>query len=358
MVKGDGGGGDGGGSGSGGSGGGGGGGSGGGSGGSSGGGVKNTRRRNNQKRTRNTTHPKTNTTEIKPTPVLLKPVLESTNPFFIAVCDPDSYKPAVRVADGLYSPRNSSDFGVGNGCREQFSFQRQKPNVFLRHSSNNGNSGNNNYNNNNNNNNYNNYNNNNNNNNRYTSVNHFIHNPKIHNDRQRGIMTETGGSGGGGGGSGGGGGYNKHTNLSANLSVSLDDREHFPLLSSTASVSSASASASSSSAPKLNFKEMIMKNVGGSAGPEVVKEEAIIPKVRTEYLNINTPPQKALSSENIFLAAFYGSNNNASGFDDDGGGDDGGDGGDGYEGTPPIKSTSISSVLIDSCDRKYDSLYR
>jgi hypothetical protein len=162
-------------------------------------------------------------------------------------------------------------------------------------------------------------------------------------------MTETGGGGGGGGG----GGYNKHTNLSANLSVSLDDREHFPLLSSTASVSIASAS--SSSAPKLNFKEMIMKNVGGSAGPEVVKEEAIIPKVRTEYLNINTPPQKALSSENIFLAAFYGSNNNASGFDDDGGGDDGGDG---YEETPPIKSTSISSVLIDSCDRKYDSLYR
>lgn len=321
MVKGDGGGGggDGGGGGSGGSGG------GGGSGGSGGGGVKNTRRRNNQKRTRNTTHPKTSTTEIKPTPVLLKPVLESTNPFFIAVCDPDSYKPALRVADGLYSPRNSSECGMGNGCRDNFSFQRQKPNVFLRHGNNgsNGNSGNSGGNHGNNG-------------NRYASVNHFIHNPKIQNDRQRGIMTETGG-----GGSGGGSGYNKHTNLSA----SLDDREHFPLLSSTASVSS-----SSSSAPKLNFKEMIMKNVGGSAGPEVVKEEAIIPKVRTEYLNINTPPQKALSSENIFLAAFYGSNNNASGFDDDGG--------DGYEGTPPIKSTSISSVLIDSCDRKYDSLYR
>jgi hypothetical protein len=101
---------------------------------------------------------------------------------------------------------------------------------------------------------------------------------------------------------------------------------------------------------------MVMKNVGGSAtSSDVVREEVIIPKVRTEYLNINTPPQKALSSENIFLAAFYGSNNNASGFDDDGGGDDGGDG---YEGTPPMKSTSISSVLIDSCDRKYDSLYR
>jgi hypothetical protein len=100
-----------------------------------------------------------------------------------------------------------------------------------------------------------------------------------------------------------------------------------------------------------------MKNVGGSAGPpEVVKEEAIIPKVRTEYLHINTPQQKALSSDNIFLAAFYGSNNTA-GYDGDGDGDGDGDS-YGYEGTPPIKSTIISSVLIDSCDRKYDSLYR
>ena len=77
-----------------------------------------------------------------------------------------------------------------------------------------------------------------------------------------------------------------------------------------------------------------------------------VPKVRTEYSR--TP----LSSGNIFLGAFYGSRNDGGDGDGgDGGGGDGDDGGDGDLGGGGGGSF-ISSTLIDSCDRKYDNLYR
>ena len=100
---------------------------------------------------------------------------------------------------------------------------------------------------------------------------------------------------------------------------------------------------------------MVMKN----SKPSITNEEESVannrrddvstaPKVRTEYA------QKALSSRNIFLGAFYGSSNgNGNGGDDDYDYD--------YEDTDVDKNnghTVSASILIDSCDRKYDNLYK
>ena len=72
--------------------------------------------------------------------------------------------------------------------------------------------------------------------------------------------------------------------------------------------------------------------------------------------------QKSLSVGNIFSSVFYGGGGGddgcgGGGYGDGGGGDGGygdGDGGGGGDGG----GTYISSVLVDSCDRKYDNLYK
>ena len=180
-------------------------------------------------------------------------------------------------------------------------------------------------------------------------TNRFIHHPTIQNDRQRGGDSAVGvvAAAGGTGGTGGTGG--------AAAAANVHDKEQFPSLSS--------AAASSSVAPvatKLNFKEMVLKNAAAAAGATETSSSASanastvvrdVPKVRTEYSR--TP----LSSGNIFLGAFYGSRND--GGDGDGGDGDGGDG-DGGDGDLGGGGGGgfISSTLIDSCDRKYDNLYR
>ena len=191
-------------------------------------------------------------------------------------------------------------------------------------------------------------------------MNHFIHHPTIQNNRQRGDTHTTSGidergvvhhvnSGGGGG---------------DRLLNNIHDNEQFPLLTSKTSSSSSSSSSSNASlnssepsVTKLNFKEMVMKN----SKPSITNEEESVannrrddvstaPKVRTEYA------QKALSSRNIFLGAFYGSSN-GNGNGNGNGGDDDYD----YEDTDVDKNnghTVSASILIDSCDRKYDNLYK
>jgi hypothetical protein len=62
------------------------------------------------------------------------------------------------------------------------------------------------------------------------------------------------------------------------------------------------------------------------------------------------PTKNTLSSGNIFLSAFYGPSH-----DDEDDGDDGYDGG-GHSGG--VSALPYSSVLVDSCDRKYDNLYK
>lgn len=98
---------------------------------------------------------------------------------------------------------------------------------------------------------------------------------------------------------------------------------------------------------------MVLKNavaaspVGAGAGAGAsLSVSYSIPKVRSEYTQ--QVPQKVLSTGNIFLGAFYGSRDaeNGGGVDHD----------DDYE--ENSERTVSSSALIDSCDRKYDSLYR
>jgi len=298
---------------------GGGGGGGGGSGGGGGGGgdpTKNTRRRVQQKRTRNTTRPKTTEDKVKQPPIVLpKPVLESTNPFFIAVCAPDSYRPSSSSSMANHRSNNGNG-GNGNRRSDVSVSQRQKPNVFLRQNNRNSTQG------------------------RSTittansggsgAMNHFIHHPIIQNDRQRidntvGVVSSNG-----------------YTNTTAHTNI--HDKEQFPSLSSA----STSTTISSEPVTKLNFKEMVLRSgsvgdskgdCGGGGGGSTVKVTPV-PKVRAEY------SQKALSSGNIFLGAFCGSSNNES-MDEE----------DDYDETSGQRAV-ISSVLIDSCDRKYDNLYR
>jgi hypothetical protein len=183
-------------------------------------------------------------------------------------------------------------------------------------------------------------------------MNHFIHHPIIQNDRQRGgditsgvavalgvgAVTSSRDSGA------------LHTNNMA--TTNINDKEQFPSLSSGGS--------SSVPVTKLNFKEMVMRSStggtvseggsggggsgsGGDGGGGTSVVSSYVPKVRTEY------SQKAsLSSGNIFLGAFYGSRNNEYVDEEEE---------DVYEESNGGR-TVISSVLIDSCDRKYDNLYR
>ena len=306
--------------------------------------TKNTRKRVHQKRTRNTTRPKTIEDKVKP-------VLESTNPFFIAVCAPDTYKPAV-VAEygsgGGHGNRNGGGGGGGGGAgsgsnrRDVSSQQRRMPNVFLRSNSRNSS---------------------------YSSssvsngtgmgaapgpvtVNPFIHHPVIQNDRHRGdTSTSTSTTNG-----------NHYSTVSSNrtsTSTNIYDKEQFPSLGS-------SESSGNIVHTKLNFKEMVLKSSSGSGGCSVESVSTVNtppppPKVRAEYAQQS---QKVLSSGNIFLGAFYGSRDNQKGWEDgdgdgdgDGNGDVDGNGEVGGDGTRQ-NGSFISSVLIDSCDRKYDNLYR
>ena len=69
-----------------------------------------------------------------------------------------------------------------------------------------------------------------------------------------------------------------------------------------------------------------------------------VPVPKTSGIVANVVPQKTLSSSNIFLAAFQPTMAHA----DHAEADD-------YIESKPVLS---SSVLIDSCDNKYDRLYR
>jgi hypothetical protein len=309
--------------------------------------TKNTRKRVHQKRTRNTTRPKTIEDKVKP-------VLESTNPFFIAVCAPDTYKPAVvaEYGSGGHGNRNGGGSGTGSGSgagsnrRDVSSQQRRMPNVFLRSNSRNSS---------------------------YSSssvsngtgmgggmgtgmgaapgpvtVNPFIHHPVIQNDRHRGdTSTSTSTSN-----------VNHYSTVSSNrtgTNTNIYDKEQFPSLGS-------SGSSVNIVHTKLNFKEMVLKTSSGTGVCSVESVSTVNtppppPKVRAEYAQQS---QKVLSTGNIFLGAFYGSRDNQKGRGDgdcDGDADADGNGEVGGDGTRQ-NGSFISSVLIDSCDRKYDNLYR
>ena len=219
-----------------------------------------------------------------------KPVIGSSNPFFIAVCAPETYVPTVTTA-----------VGVGN--------QRVKANVFLRarpRTSNN------------------------------VGSNHFIHHPTLQQSRHVDVPSTAAAS------------------VSSAGCLSSSDLSHFPSLGGAKSATTTVAAAAAN--VKLNFKEMMMRGAVAAASPDSPAAAAIPVTVPVVVYSRQPISQKQLSSGNIFSAAFYSPQDGDGGGDggdgDCGGGDCGGGGSGGYE------STIASSVLIDSCDNKYDRLYR
>lgn len=269
--------------------------------------TKQTRTRNRNRRRTNITNNKENRTDSRgrrkggenvkkkndgKTPTET-PVIGSSNPFFIAVCAPDTYTPATPTPSGGFQ-------------------QRVKPNVFLRprsraaasstsssfttyataastHSNGSG----------------------------VGAPNRFIHHPALQQSR------------------------NTPTTCSDNV-IPISDLTHFPSLSATTTDVVASV------APvKLNFKEMMTRSAGGTSAVAVPVAAAVpvsVPVPKTSGIVSNVVPQKSLSSSNIFLAAFQPTMADA----DDAEADD-------YIESKPVLA---SSVLIDSCDKKYDRLYR
>jgi hypothetical protein len=256
-----------------------------------------------------------------------KPVLESSNPFFIAVCAPETYKSAA-----------SSSPAASPVVHYNEQSHRVKPNVFLRSRPRS---------------------------NLLSNMspnlaypNRFIHHPALQHERQRetsaGVtMTEV------------------ETVVGVSVASTSDDIEHFPSLKS----SSASASLSAS---KLNFKEMVMKNntstntstststntsttttmtaatttaadTGAGSGVRGVTGSSYT----THSFKSSIIPQKILSSSNIFLAAFHATEDKDN--DNDNNHDD-------YHDSSNLTKSGghviASSILVDSCDKKYDRLYR
>lgn len=263
--------------------------------------TKNTRRRIQQKRTRNRSGGGGGGgggNNYKSSP---SPVIESSNPFFIAVCSPESYKPGfTHKMDN--TPSRAPVPAVPT---------RTRPNVFLRQPS------------------------------RSSSTlttggsssypNQFIHNPRLQNERHRDSSASVTAS--------------VATAVAATAvaatTTNINDTVQFPSLSS-----SVSAVVNTS---KLNFKEMMLKNKNPASAPVVPVVPVPVPvPVAPLYVPANVY-QKPLSSGNIFSSAFYGPPEPVDCDDYD------------NSATAVVSdrsSVSISSVLVDSCDRKYDKLYR
>ena len=233
-----------------------------------------------------------------------KPVIGSSNPFFIAVCAPETYKPNS-------SPVSSSSHagsGVGN--------QRIKPNVFLRSrprssstGGGGGGGGGSSY------------------------PNHFIHHPALQHSRQ--VTTAAGSTSDSQVDAPVGGG--------APSIISSSDLHHFPSLGGLKAQDAAGTTA------KLNFKEMMMRTTAAaSACPTPCPSVSSSVPVVLYSKQSTIIPQKSLSTSNIFLAAFHhpDDHDNDDGYSDD------------ANNAHTCGSVVTSSVLIDSCDKKYDRLYK
>ena len=251
-----------------------------------------------------------------------KPVIESSNPFFIAVCAPETYKPRITSSSSLGMISSTGDKDDGGGQRNN------RTNVFLRQRTRGGptapatqnttlSSSN-------------------------IHSNRFIHHPALQHSREIQSHSNTSES------------STREIRLDTKINnngLELSNEVQFPSLGS-----SATNATSATSATKLNFKEMVMRNSSSSETANNTSD--VIPSVHATHTTHVTvvsttripPPliHKSLSTNNIFLAAFRSHD------EEDYEGDQG-DQGD--QGDREVVYSS-SAGLIDSCDKKYDRLYK
>lgn len=240
--------------------------------------------------------------------IITKPVIESSNPFFIAVCAPETYKPriltpgpgAVGAIGGSYNDvtRKGASY-IDDRERDR----GVKTNVFLRHRNRNSIS--------------------------HLHNNHpnrFIHHHLLQQSRESNTVNTQ--------------------NDTTNVAIELSNEELFPSLTK-------SNVGVYSSGSTLNFKEMVMRNAAASASGSGSGSGSIRDTETKEPVSILPPPpiyprmfpssQKTISSSNIFLAAFQKNDDNDN---------------DDYDYNDQDSSfMSSSAALIDSCDNKYDRLY-
>ena len=275
--------------------------------------TTNTETKSRQKRTRNKRHIKEEDKRIGdenghrgrkkkvPEIIMTKPVIESTNPFFIAVCAPETYKPKAASNRRVAGVRIVDDVEKNN-----------RTNVFLRQRTRNS------------------LNNNNNNN-----INRFIHHPLLQQSRDSDVLATA-------------------TESQQHAVIELLSNEI--LFPSLGKPTTTTPTTPTTTPAKLNFKEMVMKNstvaVAAAAAAAASESPVVVLKDSKSISSTTTlcppPPSshKSLSSGNIFLAAFQVNQTND---DDD----------HGYNDCDTVSEKPFisSSSLIDSCDRKYDRLY-
>ena len=298
--------------------------------------TKQTRTRNRNRRRTNITNNKENRTDSRgrrkggenvkkkneeKTPTET-PVIGSSNPFFIAVCAPDTYTSSTtpiapitptggfqqRVKPNVFlRPRSRATATSSYSYSSASSFTTSATSAASASTHANGSSAN--------------------------APNRFIHHPAL--QQSRNIPTTSSDNGN-------------------NVVIPISDFTHFPSLSATTTTD-----VSANVTPvKLNFKEMMTRSAGGTSAVPAAAVSVSVPvpvsvsvPVSVAAVAATAPktsgivPQKALSSSNIFLAAFQPTMAHA----------DDADAADDYIGSKPVLA---SSVLIDSCDNKYDRLYR
>jgi hypothetical protein len=247
-------------------------------------------------------------------------MIGSSNPFFIAVCAPDTYNGGGGGGGGSSTPRTNvflrSSVSGNSGMNRRNGGGGGGGSSFTSAAVSSSSSS--------------------------SSINHFIHHPAIQNDRKRDHYATAGAAAGASAAA-------SAATVSATSATDIHNPEHFPSLStSTTPVVQT----------KLNFKEMVMKNAGtpsattagtaaGTATAAGTSTGTATGAVATTgATNIDNRPRSSLSSGNIFLGAFVGHSNE--------GGCDGE--GDYHEGVSDNRCT-FSSILVDSCDNKYDKLY-
>ena len=275
--------------------------------------TTNTETKSRQKRTRNKRHIKEEDKRIgdenghrgrkKKVPELIttKPVIESTNPFFIAVCAPETYKPKVA----------SNRRGAGARIVDDVE-KNNRTNVFLRQRTRNSV-----------------------NNNNSNNINRFIHHPLLQQSRDSDVSSTA----------------------TATATATATDSQHavIELSNEILFPSLGKPTTPTTTTTKLNFKEMVMKNstvAAASESPVVISNDSnsnssssSSSKNMSSTTSYPPPPSshKTISSGNIFLAAFQNNQNDDDDYDD-------------YCDTVSEKQV-VASSLIDSCDRKYDRLY-